>query len=189
MRKVLFILSELADEDLDWMIRNGRKTSFAQGSTLIHEGRPIEVLYVLLDGRLSVSLAALDGREIAVLRAGEILGELSFLDSRPPSASVRALEQATVLSIPRARLMAKLEDDASFAARFYRALGVFLASRLRKSQQSLGYEGQAILEDDVEHEDELDPDVLEHVSLAGARFDWMLQRLREAPSDGPPGDG
>ena len=92
---------------------------------------------------------------------------------------------ATVLSISRARLTRKLEEDSGFAARFYRALGVFLASRLRKSQRRLGYEGSGILDDEVEHEDELDPEVLEHVALAGARFEWMLKRLREAaPPEG-----
>jgi CRP/FNR family transcriptional regulator, cyclic AMP receptor protein len=184
LRKVLFILSELADADLDWLIQNGAKRALAKGSVLIEEGRPIDVLYVLLDGELSVTLRALEGREIARLRSGEILGELSFLDSRPPSASVTALGDVAVLSVPRARLTEKLEADPSFAARFYRALGIFLASRLRRGQQRLGYEGRNILDDD-EHEDELDPRVLEQISLAGARFEWMLKRLRSAPDARP----
>jgi len=186
MRKVLFILSELADEDVDWMIENGTKTTVPEGTLLIEEGKPIEVLYVVLDGQLAVSLAALDGQRIAQLQSGEILGELSFLDSRPPSASVTAVEESTLLSIPRARLTVKLEQDAAFAARFYRALGVFLASRLRSSQQRFGYDSDQILNDEIEHEDELDPELLEHVALAGARFDWMLKRLREAaPGEAP----
>ena len=108
MRKVLFILSELADEDVDWLIRNGTKTIYPAGSVLICEGKPIEVLFILLDGQLSVSLAALGGKEIAVLQSGEILGELSFLDSRPPSASVTAMADAAVLSIPRASLLERM---------------------------------------------------------------------------------
>jgi bacteriocin-type transport-associated protein len=185
MRKVLFILSELADGDVDWMIHNGTKTTVPTGTVLIEEGKPIEVLFVVLDGQLAVSLAALGGQEIARLQSGEILGELSFLDSRPPSASVTAVQDSTVLSIQRASLTEKLEADPAFAARFYRALGVFLASRLRKSQQRLGYEGDRILDDEIEHEDELDPGVLENVALAGARFDWMLKRLRQASPDEP----
>ena len=76
-------------------------------------------------------------------------------------------------------------DDSAFAARFYRALGVFLASRLRKTQQRLGYGGDtSILDDDVQHEDELDPELLDSVALAGARFKWILERLRRAPAGG-----
>jgi CRP/FNR family cyclic AMP-dependent transcriptional regulator len=177
----------LADGDVDWMIHNGTRTKVPAGTALIREGEPLQVLYVVLDGQLAVTLAALGGKPIAHLQSGEILGELSFLDSRPPSASVTAVEPSTVLSIPRARLTEKLEQDDGFAARFYRALGVFLASRLRKSQQRLGYDSDQILDDDVAHEDELDPELLENVALAGARFDWMLKRLREDSADGPQG--
>lgn len=191
MRKVLFILSEFADSDVDWMVDNGVKESYAAGTTLIREGRPLEEIYVLLDGELSVTLAATEGGEVARLRSGEVLGELSFLDSRPPSASVTAVTEVVVLSIPRARLTVKLEQDAPFAARFYRALGVFLASRLRSTQRRLGYGTDRILDDDVDHEDELDPRVLDHIALAGARFDWMMQRLRALPTSRPsvPGSG
>jgi bacteriocin-type transport-associated protein len=189
MRKVLFILSELADADLDWMVENGTRQTVPGGTVLIREGQPIDVLYVLLDGHLSVTLAALGGKEVATLRSGEILGELSFLDARPPSASVIARDEVTVLSFPRALLSAQFERDTAFAARFYRALGIFLSSRLRKTQKRLGYGGEEILDEDVEHEDELDPDLLDHVALAGARFDWMLKRLRGARDAPPPGAG
>ncbi len=186
MRKVLFILSELADSDVDWLVDNGTKKTCPRGTVLIVEGRPIEVLYVLLDGQLSVTLAALANQEIARLGSGEILGELSFLDSRPPTATVQAIEEATVLCIPRDRLTRKLREDTAFAARFYRALGVFLAARLRRSQQRLGYGSQQLLDEEVEHRDELDPDVLDGLALAGARFDWMLRRLRGEPGTRPP---
>jgi len=182
MRKMLFILSELADSDLDWMVENGIRQTLPAGAVLIQEGEPIDVLFVLLEGQLSVRLAALDGKEVATLRSGEVLGELSFLDSRPPSASVVARNEVTVLSIPRTVLSGELEQNTAFAARFYRALGIFLSSRLRKTQQRLGYGGDNVLDDDVTHEDELDPDLLDQVALAGARFDWMLKRLHGARS-------
>jgi len=183
MRKVLFVLSELADADLDWILQNGVKETHPDGSVLIVEGEPISVLYILLDGELSVRPAALGGKEVARLRAGEILGELSFLDSRPPTATVAAVSEVQVLSVPRSALSAKLKEDPAFAARFYRALGIFLASRLRRTQETMGYSGEEILDEEVEHEDELDPEVLENVALAGARFDWMMRRLREEGRD------
>jgi len=167
------------------LIAHGRRLSVPAGTLLIEEGEPIEVLYVVLDGLLAVTLRAAHDEEIARLQSGEILGELSFLDSRPPSASVRALEPSSVLSIPRAKLAAKLEQDKPFAARFYRALGVFLASRLRRAQQRFGY-GKEAAGPPAEAADELDPALLDHLALAGARFDWMLKRLRQAPDEPPP---
>jgi len=98
MRKVLFILSELADSDLDWLLHNGVKEAYPSGAVLIEEGTPLKVIFVLLDGRLSVSVGGAQGKEVARLQAGEVLGELSFLDSRPPSATVKALDEVSVLA-------------------------------------------------------------------------------------------
>ena len=139
MRKVLFILSELADSDVDWMVDNGTKKHCARGAVLIEEGKPIEELFLLLDGHLSVTIAGGGGQEVPRLGSGEILGELSFLDSRPPAATVTAFEEATVLGIPRTRLTEKLREDTGFAARFYRALGVFLGREpvIEKHRQAI----------------------------------------------------
>ena len=177
MRKALLFLGILNDSDLDWMIAQGAKKDIPAGSVLIQEGRPAESLFVILDGRLAVSSSAVVGKDIASLMCGEIVGEMSFLDSRPPSASVRALEKCSVLAISKKRLAEKLESDNAFAARFYRALGVFLSDRLRATVGLLGYgKGQKL--DDKEYADEIDPDTLDRVALAGARFDWLQRKLQ-----------
>lgn len=187
MRKVLIILSALADSDIEWLIANGCNRAVRAGTTLIEEERPISSVFVVLEGQLRVSLAGAGDREIARLGSGEIIGELSFLDSRPPSATVTAVESSVVLDVPRAALADKLEHDAEFAARFYRALGTFLATRLRQTQRRLGY-GTAADDGPAESADEIDPMLLDQLALAGARFEWMLRRLREAPVEGDASD-
>lgn len=178
MRKALFFLGILNDQDVEWMIATGRREAIPADTTLIHEGRPIDAVYIVLDGAFRVSVEALQGQEIARLMSGEIVGEMSFVDSRPPSATVKALEPSRVLSIPRQQLEAKLQQDTHFAARFYQSLAVFLADRLRSTTSRLGYGTAEALVEDAEYEDELDDNVLDNVFLAGARFDMMLRRLR-----------
>lgn len=102
MRKVLFILGQLSDADVEWMLSAGRKEKISAGSMLIMEGKPVGSVYLVLDGKLSVFIAAMGNKELAVLGSGEIVGEMSFVDSRPPSATVKALEETTLLSIPGA---------------------------------------------------------------------------------------
>jgi bacteriocin-type transport-associated protein len=177
MRKVLFILGQLSDLDIEWLIAAGRKEQVAAGITLIHEGKVIDTLYIVLDGLLSVTMAALGGQEIARLGAGEMVGEMSFIDARPPSATVAALQNSAVLAIPRQQLAAKLEQDPGFAARFYRALATFLSDRLRGTVSRLGYSHGQSLQEDVEYADELDENVLDTIHLAGARFERILKQL------------
>ena len=87
-------------------------------------------MYIVLQGQFRVSMAAGGGTGLARLHVGEVIGEISFVDSRPPTATVTAVEDAVVLAIPRQRLFAKLPEDTGFAARFYQALSIFLAWRL-----------------------------------------------------------
>lgn len=175
MRKALFVLGILNDDDLDWMISHGEKTEIAPGTVLIRQGQPIDSMFIILGGLFAVSTAT--NKELARLRCGDIVGEMSFLDSRPPSASVCAVEKSTALGIPKRTLSAKLESDMAFAARFYRALGVFLSDRLRSTVGLLGYGPNESL-GAAEYAEEIDPDTLDQVSLAGARFDWLQRKLQ-----------
>ena len=177
MRKVLYIFGQMGDDDIEWMIAAGRVRRLAPGTVLIHEGQPVDALYIVLEGTLAVSAAALQGGEVARLGAGEIIGEISFVDSRPPSATVTADQAAVVLALDRSELYARLERDAWFAARFYRAVAVFLADRVRNTVSRLGYGASQPMDEDAEYQGELDLDVLDNVHLAGARFDRMLKRL------------
>ncbi|MEB3355324.1 MAG: cyclic nucleotide-binding domain-containing protein [Synechococcales bacterium] len=138
MQKVLFFLGELSDADLDWLITSGEKREVAAGTVLIREAQPVDALYILLEGTLVVSVEAMGDRELARLHSGEVVGEMSFIESRPPSATVKSLEQSLVLALPRRMLAAKLEEDVGFASRFYRALAILLSSRLRGTVKQLG---------------------------------------------------
>ncbi len=177
MRKVLYILGQLSDEDIEWLVANGRREAVSPGATLIQEGTPVAAVYIILDGLLAVLAGGAAETEVARLGAGEIVGEMSFVDARPPSASVRALRDSLVLAVPRSRLAARLDQDVGFAARFYRAVAIFLSDRLRNTMGRLGYRAGRPLADDVIYDDELDDNVLDNVHLAGARFQIILQRL------------
>ncbi len=177
MRKVLFLFGQLNDDDVEWLLAAGARRAIAAGEVLIQQGRPADAVFIVLAGRLAVWLQPRYGaeREIARLNAGEIVGEMSFVDSRPPSATVRALEDSTVFAVPKPVLAAKLAADQGFAVRFYRALAIYLSTTVRERHRMLGA-GPA--EEPEEGEaDELDEEVLDGVYLAGERFDRMVKRV------------
>ena len=177
MRKVLYIFSEFEDRDIDWIVSAGARELVLANQVLVKQGDAITSLYIVLDGRFKVSVDG--GTELASLGTGEIVGELSFFDSRPPNANVTATEDSKVLAIPSSRLRGKLKSDTGFGSRFYRALGVMLTDRLRDTVGMLAYGAEQHLSEDVEEMGELTPDLLENLGLSGARFDDMLKKLRE----------
>ena len=176
MRKVLFLFGQLNDDDVEWMLAKGAKRFVPAGGVLIEQGMPVDAVFILLEGKLAVWLKGKKGpeREIARLNAGEIVGEMSFVDARPPSATVRALEDSTVFAISKTVLSAKLAADQGFAARFYRALAIYLSTTVRERHRALG---GVEVEEDEEEGDELDANVLDGVYLAGERFDRMVKRV------------
>ena len=176
MRKVLFILGQLTDSDVDWLADHGSRRKIARGETLIRHGTRPESMYIILDGAMSVVTSK--GMRIARVASGDILGEMSLLDSSPTVVSVVAEQDCVLLDVPKATLSAKLEEDVAFAARFYRALGIFLTDRMRGTINRFGY-GAEDEDPNAESmdEDELDIEVLDKLHLAGARFERMLKKL------------
>ncbi|NEU76291.1 cyclic nucleotide-binding domain-containing protein [Hassallia byssoidea VB512170] len=200
LKDVLCVLGEMNDSDIDWMMATGNPQKIPANTVLIHEQGPVDALYIILGGTMSVSIsedecnplarafAAIEGgeiseREIARLSKGEIVGETPFIDARLPSTTIKALEDSLVLSISRQQLAAKLQQDVGFASRFYRAIAIMLILRLQGMLSRLGYgrrvysKGQP-LDENIEYEDELDSNVLDRMAFAGKRFDWMQGRLK-----------
>jgi CRP-like cAMP-binding protein len=173
MRKALYILGILDDGDASWLATTGKAQSISAGTVIIQQGVPVDSVFILIDGQLQVYSGSV---EIAKLLAGEIVGEISFVDSRPPSASVKATVDSQVLAIPKSALRVKLQKDLGFASRFYLSLATFLADRLRLADARLttGQKGGEEQEEDL---DELPVDMLENIALASARFDMIVKRL------------
>ncbi len=177
MRKVLAMLGRLEDSDLDWIVNHGHRRYVAADTLLVEEGVPLDALYILLDGTLRVSLGLRSGNPVGIakLASGEIVGEISFIDPRPPSASVQAVTDSHVLAISRDALHKHLDEDRAFAANFYFAIAAYLADRLRQTTAQLGY-GKAPQDN---NQDELNDSSLDEISIAATRFDDILKRLRE----------
>ena len=175
MRKVLFILGQLTDSDVDWLANSGKRTKVPQGSELIKFATRIEFVYIVLDGSLQVLTER--GVKLATVAPGDILGEMSLVDSSPTVASVRAEQDSWVLAVSKQLLVDKLKNDIGFSARFYRALALFLADRMRNTIQRMGYGQDGAAAPDAAEVDELEADVLDNVHLAGARFERMLKKF------------
>ena len=172
MRKAMYLMGVLDDADMEWLASHGVGLHAPKGTTLVHEGQPLNSLFLLLDGELSITTGSL---HIASLLAGEVVGEISFVDSRPPLATVTATQDSRLLAIANDRLLRKMDMDKKFAANFYRAIATFLADRLRTTTVRLGY---GALQDQAAREaDDLGDDLLETVSQGTRRFDDLLKRM------------
>jgi len=170
MKRVLFILGHLNDIDVEWLIDNGHTMDLDDGDTLITKGKQIDNLYIILSGKLSV----VDGNQmhIATIDQGEMVGEMSFLESQPPSVSVITAEETTIFYISKELITERLNSNLEFKGNFYYAISLFLSNRLRKTTSQLGY-------GNPEEEDSINEHVLDVISQAGSRFTQILQKFAQ----------
>lgn len=111
------VLGGLPPADLDLVLGTMRTVDLAPGARLFAEGEAGASMHVLARGRLVVLVRDSHGRENAIsdVRPGDCVGEMTFLDPSPRSATVAAAELSTVLELDR-HLLAFLRHDAPRAA-------------------------------------------------------------------------
>jgi CRP/FNR family transcriptional regulator, cyclic AMP receptor protein len=105
------------------------------GTNLLVAEQPGEAVYVILTGSVKVYALSPDGTEVvlAVLGAGEILGEMSAADSVGRSASVVTLEETHLLWMDRRTFRASVDSSAILA----RNLAEVLSRRVRVANSRL----------------------------------------------------
>ena len=129
MHHKAYIVAGLSDEDLIWLLSLGTLRNLRAGERLVEAGKPIRELFFMVRGAMAIVRD--DGTQVATLGEGDVIGEVSFVDPAPASVSVLAQERSELLAVPCHLIAARLDSEPAFAARFYRALAVFLADRLR----------------------------------------------------------
>lgn len=116
----------------DWalILDKATRRSFAQGSQLIQVNKQNPNIFFVAKG--SASIVSSRGWQIASVRAGEILGEMAFLEGAKPSATVVADEDVEVYSVSWAVLHELFNLFPHLGSRFYRSVAVSLSRRLRQ---------------------------------------------------------
>jgi CRP/FNR family transcriptional regulator, cyclic AMP receptor protein len=84
-------------------MRDGR---FQAGQLIFERGDPGNFIYLVLEGRVRLSVSTAEGRELSFAHAtaGDIFGEIAALDGSPRSASASALTDLKVKSLGAAVL-------------------------------------------------------------------------------------
>ena len=166
MKKVLFLFGVLEHEDIEWLIEEGERLIISSQDHLIEKGMEIDNMFIVLDGELGVYDFSVSKDPIAVITQGEILGELSFIDALPTSATVIAHKESELLSIDKDIIKQKLESDKAFASRFYYSLSLLLSHRLRNANTG----GSEDLE--------LSSMLMDNLHQAGNRFRQVVDEIR-----------
>lgn len=135
---VLSLLRGLTDDDIKWIFEVGQERQVITGTVLIQEGAKPDALHFVLEGLMGVTVSSAGDKQIATLGPGEMMGEISFIEGTPATATITAAENSLLLLVPFDLLDAKLAEDQGFAARLYKSFAVISSARLRERVRTLG---------------------------------------------------
>jgi len=97
--RALTFFNDFSDAEVEEVLDVASWEECAAGQTIISEGELGESFFIIVSGQMSVTV---DGKSIATLGAGECVGEMAYLAESQRTASVVALEDATLLEIDSA---------------------------------------------------------------------------------------
>jgi CRP-like cAMP-binding protein len=141
--KEVEIFARLNDRQLARLARLATRREFAAGTQILHRGDTGVALYIILRGRVAVTLQPEEGQpehSLGEMGPGASFGEMALIDGGPRSADVKALEPTECLLLTRWDFQGELRQDADIA----RALLPSLCARVRRLTERLGeYEPKA----------------------------------------------
>ncbi len=131
------LLRGVDQRDLDLIEAAGDALEVPAGQRVIEEGAVPQRLVLLLTGRLEVFVpdpaSRSQGKRLATIKPGDSCGEYGFIDRRPASASVKAVEDSEIFAIGNAAFNDLLHRNREMERIIYRNLLTTLVNRLRAS--------------------------------------------------------
>ena len=112
-----------------------RRVQFEADQMIFSRGDPGRDIYLVIEGRIRLSVLSSDGRELSFDHAGpgHVFGEIATLDGGERTAGATAISRVQAMSLPQKALMELIENNPKVAIAAIR----FLCQRLRDTDQRL----------------------------------------------------
>ena len=126
------LFSACSGKDLERVLKAGDEMSATAGQVIIDQGQTGREAFVILSGTATVKR---NGKKVATLGAGAIVGELSLFDHGPRTATVVCDTDCQLLVIAQREFLGVLEQVPALSRRMLE----YLAGKIREfDRQSFG---------------------------------------------------
>lgn len=129
------LFGSLAEQDRTAIVARMRRVQFQPDQMIFSRGDPGRDIYLVLEGRIRLSVLSSEGRELSFDHAGpgHVFGEIATLDGGERTAGATAISRVQAMSLPREVMMELIERNPKVAVAAIR----FLCQRLRDTDQRL----------------------------------------------------
>lgn len=123
--KSVSLFSNCSKKELEKVAKASDEVTMTEGTLIADQGQTGREAFVILEGEVTVKR---NGRKVATLGAGDVVGEMSLLDKGPRTASVVAATEVTLLVIDSRRFLSVIDDIPSISHKLLASL----AGRIRE---------------------------------------------------------
>jgi CRP/FNR family transcriptional regulator/CRP/FNR family cyclic AMP-dependent transcriptional regulator len=129
------LFSELSEEAIASLSRLASRRRYPKDTVVFFENEEGDSLFMILEGRIKVTILGDDGREIilTMLGEGDLFGEMALLDNEPRSATAIAVEESELLLLQRNDFQSVIHEHPGISA----ALIKVLSNRLRRANHQI----------------------------------------------------
>ena len=129
------LFTELSDLDVTSLSRLASRRRCPKDTVVFFENEEGDSVFMILEGRIKVTILGDDGREIilSMLGPGDFFGEMALLDNEPRSATAIAVEDTELLSLHRTDFQSVMGNNPAISA----ALIKVLSTRLRRANHQI----------------------------------------------------
>jgi Cyclic nucleotide-binding domain len=111
------------------LLRIAKWSDAKAGEVLAIEQQPIDRVMLIYNGRLSVEA---NGKEVAQLKDGNFIGEMSFITGGVATATVRTLETTRYLAWPKIEIDKLLRRNPSMQSKMQGTFSIDLSKKLAR---------------------------------------------------------
>jgi CRP-like cAMP-binding protein len=131
------LFAELDAADAEVITKACEERILVGGEEVFHENDPGDSLFIVQSGRVDVfkNIRGDVDRALTSLGAGDVIGEMSFIDGARRSATVRTAEASEFLVLSRESFAKVQKDRPDIAASFFRNMAAIVAARLRTTNE------------------------------------------------------
>lgn len=130
------LFADLTDGDIESLMSMITRRKYPKDSVIFFEKDVGDALFMIVSGRVRITILADDGREIvlSVLGEGDFFGEMSLLDNEPRSATAIAMEETEVAIIHQKEFFSVVERQPPILIKILSTL----SARLRRANHQIG---------------------------------------------------
>jgi CRP-like cAMP-binding protein len=142
--KNVVLFKDLSMRDLAMVDSLMHERHYLAEEVIFDEGEEGQGLFLVLSGRVKITLPADANAVLVELGPGAFFGEVALLDQSVRTAQARAIEDSQIVALFRADFYTLLETHSAIASRLSFQLARALAARLRRAVSDTGHRHQSV---------------------------------------------